>query len=53
VSSPNALLKRTYKDAPGVDAFSLVDRIKVPVLGLYGEADGGIPATTSGDLKPS
>ncbi len=37
-------LKRTYKDAPGVDAFSLVDRIKAPVLGLYGEADGGIPA---------
>lgn len=36
-------LKRTYKDAPGVDAFSLVDRLKAPVLGLYGEADGGIP----------
>jgi carboxymethylenebutenolidase len=36
-------LKRTYPDAPGVDAFGLVDRIKVPVLGLYGEADGGIP----------
>lgn len=36
-------LKRAYPDAPGVDAFSLVDRIKVPVLGLYGEADGGIP----------
>jgi carboxymethylenebutenolidase len=36
-------LKRTYKDSPGVDAFSLVDRIKVPVLGLYGEADTGIP----------
>jgi carboxymethylenebutenolidase len=37
-------LKRTYKDAPGVDALSLVDRIKAPVLGLYGEADGGIAA---------
>jgi carboxymethylenebutenolidase len=36
-------LKRTYPDAPGVDAFSLADRIKVPVLGLYGEADTGIP----------
>ena len=36
-------VKRTYSDAPGVDAFSLVDRIKAPVLGLYGEADGGIP----------
>lgn len=35
-------VKRTYKDAPGVDAFSLVDRITVPVLGLYGEADTGI-----------
>ena len=37
-------LKRTYADAPGVDAFSLADKIKVPVLGLYGEADPGIPA---------
>lgn len=37
-------LKRTYPDAPGVDAFSLIERIKAPVLGLYGEADGGIPA---------
>lgn len=37
-------VKRTYKDAPGVDAFSLVDKIKAPVLGLYGEADTGIPA---------
>jgi carboxymethylenebutenolidase len=36
-------VKRTYKDAPGVDAFSLTDRIKAPVLGLYGEADSGIP----------
>jgi carboxymethylenebutenolidase len=36
-------LKRTYRDAPGVDAFSLVDRIKAPVLGLYGAADAGIP----------
>jgi carboxymethylenebutenolidase len=36
-------LKRQYKDAPGVDAFAVVDRIKAPVLGLYGEADTGIP----------
>jgi carboxymethylenebutenolidase len=35
-------VKRVYKDAPGVDAFSLIDRIKAPVLGLYGEADTGI-----------
>jgi carboxymethylenebutenolidase len=37
-------VKRSYSDAPGVDAFSLVDRIKAPVLGLYGDADPGIPA---------
>lgn len=37
-------LRRTYPDAPGVDAFSLVARITMPVLGLYGEADTGIPA---------
>ena len=37
-------VKRTYPDAPGVDAFSLAPRIKAPVLGLYGEADPGIPA---------
>jgi carboxymethylenebutenolidase len=37
-------VKRTYSDAPGVDAFSLVDRIKAPVLGLYGDADTGIPS---------
>ena len=37
-------MKRVYKDAPGVDAFSLVAKIKAPVLGLYGEADTGIPA---------
>jgi carboxymethylenebutenolidase len=36
-------LKRTYSDAPGVDAFSLAARIKAPVLGLYGAADPGIP----------
>jgi len=36
-------VKRTYPDAPGVDAFALADRIKAPVLGLYGEADTGIP----------
>jgi carboxymethylenebutenolidase len=37
-------VKRIYPDAPGVDAFSLTDKIKAPVLGLYGEADPGIPA---------
>lgn len=37
-------VKRTYPDKPGVDAFSLVDRIKCPVLGLYGDADTGIPS---------
>lgn len=36
-------VKRTYADAPGVDAFSLIPKIKAPVLGLYGEADTGIP----------
>ena len=36
-------VKRTYPDAPGVDAFAVADKIKVPVLGLYGEADTGIP----------
>ncbi len=36
-------VRRTFKDLPGVDAFRLADRIRVPVLGLYGEADGGIP----------
>jgi carboxymethylenebutenolidase len=37
-------VKRTYSDAPGVDAFSLASRITAPVLGLYGAADPGIPA---------
>jgi carboxymethylenebutenolidase len=37
-------VKRTYSDAPGVDAFALADRITMPVLGLYGEADTGIAA---------
>ncbi|HET7876105.1 MAG TPA: dienelactone hydrolase family protein [Methylomirabilota bacterium] len=36
--------KRTWKDKPGVDAFALIDRLTMPVLGLYGGADGGIPA---------
>jgi carboxymethylenebutenolidase len=36
-------VKRAHRDAPGVDAFSLIDRIKAPVLGLYGAADTGIP----------
>ncbi len=35
-------LKRTFSDAPGVDAFSLIPRLKAAVLGLYGGADGGI-----------
>jgi carboxymethylenebutenolidase len=37
-------VKRVYSDAPGVDAFSLVSRIKAPVLGLYGDADPSIPS---------
>jgi carboxymethylenebutenolidase len=37
-------VKRVYPDAPGVDAFSLASRIKAPVLGLYGDADPGIPS---------
>ena len=37
-------VKRTYSDAPGVDAFSLVPKITVPVLGLYGDKDSGIPS---------
>ena len=32
-----------YKDYTG-DAFSLVDKLTMPILGLYGEADGGNPA---------
>jgi Dienelactone hydrolase family len=36
-------VKRVYQDAPGVDAFSLIPKIKVPVLGLYGDKDSGIP----------
>jgi carboxymethylenebutenolidase len=48
-------LQRTYPDAPGVSAFSLVEKIKVPVLGLYGEADTGIPVDDvtrfEGELK--
>jgi carboxymethylenebutenolidase len=41
-------VKRTYPDAPGVDAVSLASRIKAPVLGLYGLADTGI---TPEDVK--
>jgi carboxymethylenebutenolidase len=37
-------LKRTFKDKPGVDAFALIDQLKMPLLGLYGEADTGIAA---------
>jgi carboxymethylenebutenolidase len=37
-------IKRVFPDAPGVDAFSLVDRLTMPILGLYGGADPGIPA---------
>jgi carboxymethylenebutenolidase len=36
-------VKRTYNDAPGVDAFAVASKIKAPVLGLYGDADQGIP----------
>ena len=36
-------VKRVYKDAPGVDAFAMAPKIKVPVLGLYGDKDSGIP----------
>jgi carboxymethylenebutenolidase len=32
-----------YKDYTG-DAWSLLDKLYMPILGLYGEADGGIPA---------
>ena len=34
---------RTFKDYPQ-NTFSLVDKLNAAVLGLYGEADGGIPA---------
>ena len=44
-------VKRTYPDTPGVDAFSLADRIKVPVLGLYGDADTGIPTADVKDFE--
>lgn len=37
-------LKRVYQDAPGVDAFSLAPKLRLPVLGLYGDKDTGIPA---------
>ena len=47
-------VKRVYNDAPGVDAFSLVEQIKAPVLGLYGDADTGIPyARREGASRPS
>jgi carboxymethylenebutenolidase len=36
-------VKRTFKDAPGVDAFALIPRLRVPILGLYGDKDSGIP----------
>lgn len=36
-------VRRTYQDVPGVDAFALAPRITAPILGLYGEADTGIP----------
>lgn len=37
-------VKRVYNDAPGVDAFAVAGKIKAPVLGLYGDADTGIPS---------
>ena len=36
-------VKRVYVDTPGVDAFAVAPKIKAPVLGLYGDADQGIP----------
>jgi carboxymethylenebutenolidase len=41
-------VKRVYVDTPGVDAFAVAPKIKTPVLGLYGDADTGIP---SADVK--
>lgn len=41
-------VKRVYVDTPGVDAFALASKIKAPILGLYGDADQGIP---SADVK--
>jgi carboxymethylenebutenolidase len=41
-------VKRVYVDTPGVDAFAVASKIKAPVLGLYGDADPGIP---SADVK--
>ena len=37
-------LKLTYRDKPGLDLFALTDQLKMPILGLYGEADTGIAA---------
>jgi carboxymethylenebutenolidase len=37
-------LKLTYRDKPGLDLFALMDQLRVPILGLYGEADTGIAA---------
>ncbi len=37
-------LNRVFKDKPGVDTVALTDKLKMPILGLYGEADPGIPA---------
>src|SRR2546427_2661429 len=36
-------VKRTYPDAPGVDAFSLGARIRTPGLGLDRDAANGVP----------
>jgi carboxymethylenebutenolidase len=44
-------VKRVYNDAPGVDAFAIASKIKAPVLGLYGEADQGIPLTQVDAMK--
>src|SRR5207247_9446910 len=37
-------VKRTYPDAPGVDAFILIVRLQAPLLVLFSVADGGMPA---------
>jgi carboxymethylenebutenolidase len=41
-------VKRVHVDTPGVDAFTVAPKIKAAVLGLYGDADQGIP---SADVK--
>jgi len=40
-------VKRTYSDAPGVDAFAVADKIKVPVLGSTARPTPGSRSPTS------